>query len=250
MELVSARLKCRQPRKAGCNLSREGKRKPGAGRKPSQLKRAAVGDLPQPARLNATLHGATGLQAMLREMLLGERNVGTTEILMSNPITAPIVVTRRAFLAGWLATASAADLRDLAKWVERCPPGQPPKAADPIAHALLALPSRLSALMDKEGRIRRWKHSRGPDGQPCGGGSWVDLHGRTVDFDMLAPAAHPLPGFADPKSLLAQLTDQEILTLLDEFGATGFSSDALRKALKSLGVPRPPRRRNADGTLQ
>jgi hypothetical protein len=214
------------------------------------MKRAAVGDLPQPARLHATIYGANGLQALLREMLLAERNKGTTEVLLSDPNTAPLIASRREFLAGWLSEASAADLRDLAKWVELCPPGQPPKAADPIAHALLDLPRRLSALMDKEGRIRRWKQARGPDGRPCGGGSWVDLHGRTVDFDMLAPAAHPLPGFADPKSLLAHLTDQEILTFLDEFGTTGFSSDALRKALKTLGVPRPPRRRNADGTLR
>lgn len=230
-------------------MSREGKRKPGAGRKRGALKRASLPDLAQTARLNATRYGATGLQAFLLEMLLSERNRGTTELLLASPDTAPIVASRREFLAAWLADASAADLCDLAAWVEGNPPGVPPTPVDPIADALLRLPQTMFAIQDKEGRIRRWKATHGPDGRPCGTGEWVDVQGRAIDFDMLAPGAHPV-GFADPYRLLAGLRDREICAFLKDFcGMKNESPDAIRKALKSLGVPRPPRQRNADGTF-
>jgi hypothetical protein len=236
--------------------TKTGTAKPGAGRRPNQLKRAALPAMPQPARLQATLYGpaATGHDAVLREFLLYERNASATSDLLQSPDTpgAGFVHALRAFMAAWLANASADAIRALADWIEDNPPGQlSTLPVDPIAHGLVNLPRAMGCLKDREGRVRCLKYPREvPDDIRGKTVPYVDPEGRPVDYDVLSPSAHPV-GFADPMDVLPRMRDPEILARLKEFfpGMEGVTRDALRKAMEAIGVPRPPRQRKANGTF-
>lgn len=167
------------------------------------------------------MYGALGIQAAVRQWILVDRKRSTSRKHGDDRLAPEHPRPWRYNLGAWLANASATEIRELAKWVERFPPGQVPTATDPLALALLRLPLRF--IRDQNGDVRRYHRGSLPEGPFEFCGLW----------------------------LLAKWPDQEILARLDEeLGMAKVSSEALRAALKSLGVPRPPRRRNADGTLQ
>ena len=207
-------------------------------RKPNQAKRAAVVGLSKKEAFQLLTFGVTGDEAFVREFILKERRSPPDETMEAyeagaGPDAAALKRIAREFLAVWLAHATPAQLRSLAGWMETHP-----EVTD-WASLLVDMPRQKAALV-------------AADGTGCTG-TIVESNGKVAGVIWTSPDGVLVEnfkpqGFEHYKTYLARQTYEDMLAYLAEHGFT-VTVDALRKCLEELGVPRPHRRRNPNGTL-
>lgn len=221
------------------------KRKPGAGRKASQFKRASVVGLPRRDAHNLLNFGATGEQALVRDFILLEQRYQHEALEAfegwAGPDATALRRITRDFLGEWLARAAPSEIRALAAWkntIERLPQSQP-KVTDWLG-LLTDMPRQKQALVDAAGNCCT-SQTLFDDGGHVVGVLWRKPDGvAEEDFKPI--------GFEHYSTYLARQKTEDILKYLEENGVK-VTRDALSKGLQSLGTKRPPGRPPRNGTF-
>lgn len=176
-------------------MSREGKRKPGAGRKRGALKRASLADpnLPLGLVLHTCFYGEKAAHlAKICDAFLAVRHFGR-EPLPDTPwgrMWKAKVEVFRMKLGTWLGEASPDDLRLFLEWASRPNPGEP---VDPIGFFLTQLRMTQGGLKNLGGMVHHETAecflSRTPIAELE---SWLARSGKAVTRDAVVKAAQAM----------------------------------------------------------